>query len=92
MLAAGVTPQQVLVGVIESGLEGQCAVGFIVDGLQAIAEELAQGRGDVVAGVVHADGVRLHDGRVGIHVNDEAWQAVAFAVDKSVGIVLRRMV
>ena len=77
---------------IEGGLEGQCAVGFIVDGLQAIAEKLLQGRGDVAAGVVHADGVRLHDGRVGIHVNDEARQAVAFAVDKSVSIVLRRMV
>ncbi len=38
---------------------------------------------------VHADGMSLHDGSMAIDVDDESGKVVAFAMNETVGIVLR---
>ena len=37
---------------------------------------------------VHTDRMRLHDGRLAVHVDDKTGQAVALAVDKAVNVVV----
>ena len=68
-------------------LEGQGVVGLIIDVFD-LWNAGDDGLRDSLATTVHADGVRLHDGRIGIDVDDESRQEITFTMDEPVGVVV----
>lgn len=84
----GEVTQEIAILVVEIGLVGQGGFALIVDVLDNAAQHVGEGFGNGVATDVHAHRVSLHDGRVAVDVNNEARQAVAFAMDETETVCL----
>lgn len=77
---------KVAVNKVEAGLERGGAGAFVIDCLQGRAIDGFQGLADRAFRTEHSYGVGLHNADAIVIVYDQAWETVAFAVDKAVAV------
>lgn len=77
---------KVAVNKVEAGLERGGAGALVIDCLQGRAIDGFQGLADRAFRTEHSYGVGLHNADAIVIVYDQAWEAVAFAVDKAVAV------
>ena len=85
-VVAALSPQEAVL-LPQLCLEGQRGFALVVNGFQLLAEDHPERLCQLMPADMHANAVCLHDSRRAIDVDDTPWQVVAFAMDKSVGIV-----
>ena len=71
----------------DGGLEGQGVIGFVIDVLY-LRHLVYERLGYLQAMNVHADGVSLHNGRIGVYIDDESGQKIAFPVNETECVVI----
>ena len=82
-------PPDVTVLWLKPRFVGQGALGFVVNGCEAIAHDFLQRPADFILIAVHAHRVELNDGHSGVIVDDQPGQVVSLAVHETVHIVVR---
>ena len=86
----GFVANEVSVNRFYGSFEWHGAFGFVIYIIDS-RDDFDKEFGDDVFGIVHAYGVSLNYGSVAIDVDDKAWEIVAFAMHKAVGIGVVRL-
>lgn len=69
----------------EIGLEGQCRLTFIINGMKIIAHNIDKGFGNSLTTDVHPHAVSLHHGGIAIDIDYQSGEIVTLAMNEAVG-------